>query len=185
MAPFAEKKFAPVISHNDMGRIRRVLDVGCGPGTNAHHFQNSEYLGIDLNEQYIESAKRRYGNHFIAADAAEFVAKPSERFDFILINSFLHHLDTPTTQRILANLARLLTEDGHINILELVSPDSASVASFLARSDRGKFARKKPEWAQIFQEAFQQEVFEPYDLDAFGITLWEMLYFKGRVRQAA
>ena len=37
-APFAEAKFEPVRRHNDLGRVRRVLDVGCGPGTNTHHF---------------------------------------------------------------------------------------------------------------------------------------------------
>jgi len=182
MAPFAERKFAPIVSHNDLGSVRRVLDVGCGPGTNARHFGNSEYLGIDMNEQYIESAKRRYGDRFVAADAAEFVAKPSERFDFILVNSFLHHIDTPTTRRILSNLARLLTEDGHIHLLEPELPPSASVALFFARSDRGKFVREKQEWTEIFQEAFQQVILEPYKLGAFGLTMWQMLYFKGRVR---
>jgi len=33
-APFAEKKLAPLYAHNDVARARRVLDVGCGPGTN-------------------------------------------------------------------------------------------------------------------------------------------------------
>ncbi len=185
MAPFAEKKFAPIASHNDLGRVRRVLDVGCGPGTNARHFGSSEYLGIDLNERYIRSARRRYGDHFISADAAEFLTQPNERFDFILVNSFLHHLDTSTTRRILLNLARLLTEDGHIHILELVLPRSASLARFLARSDRGEFPREKDEWAQIFREAFQQVVLEPFELGAFEVTLWEMVYFKGRVQRAA
>jgi SAM-dependent methyltransferase len=183
MAPFAEKKFAPISSYNDLRCVRRVLDVGCGPGTNARHFSGSQYLGIDLNDRYIESAKRRYGNHFIAADAAEFLTAPNERFDFILVNSFLHHLDTPTTQRILMNLARLLSEDGHVHILELVLPDSASVARFLARSDRGRFPREKNEWAALFREFFEQVTFVPYGLGAFGVTLWEMVYFKGRVRR--
>ena len=33
-APFAEKKLEPLRRHNDLSTIRRVLDVGCGPGTN-------------------------------------------------------------------------------------------------------------------------------------------------------
>jgi len=37
-APFAEQKFAPVLVHNDLDRVQRVLDVACGPGTNTHHF---------------------------------------------------------------------------------------------------------------------------------------------------
>ncbi len=57
MAPFAEKKFAPIIARNDMQRIRRVLDVGCGPGTNAAHFAAADYLGIDLNQQYIRGCR--------------------------------------------------------------------------------------------------------------------------------
>lgn len=185
MAPFAGKKFVPIVAYNDLGNVRRVLDVGCGPGTNAKHFGNSEYLGIDINEQYIQSAKRRYGDRFAVADAREFVAKGNEKFDFILVNSFLHHLDTNTTRRILENLARLLAREGHVHILELVLPDSASVARFLARSDRGKFPRRLDEWAELFREAFEQVTFVPYSLGALGLTFWEMIYFKGRVPRVA
>jgi SAM-dependent methyltransferase len=49
MAPFAKKKFAPIVAHNDMHWVRRVLDVGCGPGTNAVYFSQADYLCIDLN----------------------------------------------------------------------------------------------------------------------------------------
>ena len=181
MAPFADKKFAPIFRHNDLAQVRRVLDVGCGPGTNARHFANQQYLGIDLNERYVESAARRYGRRFIAADAAEFVARANDRFDFILVNSFLHHLDDATTRRILSNLAGLLTEDGHIHILELVLPTSASLARFLARADRGKYPRKRNVWGDLFRACFQQVVFEPYPLSAAGLTMWEMVYFKGRL----
>jgi SAM-dependent methyltransferase len=181
MAPFAEKKFAPIVLHNDLRRVRRVLDVGCGPGTNARHFAGTEYLGIDVNERYVQSARRRHGDHFVAADAAEFLAGPNQRFDFILVNSFLHHLDTSAARRILLNLAQLLTEDGHIHIMELVLPQSASVARFMAHADRGKFAREIDEWARMFQEVFQQIDLEQYKLGALGVALWEMVYFKGRV----
>src|SRR3974377_480256 len=81
--PCAKHKCAPVLRHNDLSKARRVLDVGCGPGTNAAYFAQSDYLGIDLNTDYIESAKRRHGRRFLAVDAAEFVAESGERFDFI------------------------------------------------------------------------------------------------------
>ncbi len=32
-APFAEKKFEPVLEHNDLSRVRRVFEVGRGSGT--------------------------------------------------------------------------------------------------------------------------------------------------------
>jgi SAM-dependent methyltransferase len=182
MAPFAEDKFAPILKHNDMSKVRRVLDVGCGPGTNTGHFAQSDYLGIDLNPEYIETAKRLHGRRFLAVDAAEFAAEPDDRFDFILLNSFLHHVDKPITQRILSNLTNLLTPDGRIHIVELVLPPSASIPRFLARADRGRFARPMEEWQHIFDTAFQREVFEPLKLTMCGVRLWEMVYFKGRAK---
>jgi SAM-dependent methyltransferase len=182
MAPFAEDKFAPIRTHNDLSKVRRVLDVGCGPGTNTGHFAQSDYLGIDLNPEYIETAKRHHGRRFLAIDAAEFSAEHDDRFDFILINSFLHHLDTPTTRSILLNLSRLLTPDGDIHVLELVLPRSRSVARFLAGADRGKFARPIEEWTDIFENIFDKVILEPYSLRMGGVPLWHMVYFKGKAK---
>ena len=44
--PFAEKKLAPLYAHADPARARRVLDVGCGPGTNTAHFAAADYLAV-------------------------------------------------------------------------------------------------------------------------------------------
>jgi SAM-dependent methyltransferase len=188
MAPFAEKKFAPIVAHNNMQQVRRALDVGCGPGTNAPHFSASDYLGIDVNPQYIRDAERRYGNphgrlRFQVQDAATFAAPPGERFDFVLVNSFLHHVDDSTARSILSNLGKLLTEDGYVHIVELILPDSASIPRFLARSDRGNFPRPLETWRRMFTEFFEAVVFEPFDLEALGICLWKMLYFKGKAKR--
>lgn len=64
-APFAEAKLAPALAHNDLSQVRRVLDVGCGPGTNSQHFLGTDYLGIDINEEYIRHAQSRYPGQFI------------------------------------------------------------------------------------------------------------------------
>jgi len=181
-APFAEKKLAPIFAHNDLRRVRRVLDVGCGPGTNTHHFAEAEYLGIDFNEDYIEDARRRHGSNFVVADIRSYTAPPADRFDFILVNSFLHHVDTESTRRILSNLNTLLTDDGHVHILELVLPAEPSIARLLARWDRGDFPRSLAGWRELFSECFEPLVFESYALGAFGAVLWNMIYFKGRAR---
>ena len=185
MAPFAERKFAPIAAHNDMQRIRRVLDVGCGPGTNATHFAASDYLGIDLNPEYIRDAERRYGTsnshlRFEAHDASTYVAPTDQRFDFVLVNSFLHHVDDSTARNILANLARLLTDDGHVHILELVLPPNASIPLFLARADRGNFPRPLEHWRQMFVEFFEPVDFVPYDVGLSNFCLWKFVYFKGK-----
>jgi SAM-dependent methyltransferase len=182
-APFAEQKLAPILAHNDLRAVRRVLDVGCGPGTNTHHFAHADYLGIDYNPRYVESARRRHQRTFVVADVTTYTVPQSERFDFILANSFLHHVDTPGVERILAQLADLVSEDGHVHILELVLPDHASVARLLARWDRGDFPRPLAEWRRLFTARFEPVVFEPYALTALGAPLWRMVYFKGRARR--
>lgn len=182
-APFAKKKFLPILAHNDLRLARRVLDVGCGPGTNTPPFAHTNYLGIDHNLRYLQDARRRHRKDFLAADATHLALAPNARFDFILINSLLHHVDTPNARGLLAQLNALLTDDGHVHILDLVLPARPSVARFLARHDRGRYPRPLEEWKLIFSESFVTEVFEPYPLRSLGAPLWEMVYFKGGKRR--
>jgi SAM-dependent methyltransferase len=181
--PFAERKLAPLYLHNDLARARRVLDVGCGPGTNTAHFASADYLGIDINAAYIESARRRHGREFVVADVTKYDVVPEQRFDLILANSLFHHIDAAGTRRILAHLATLLSDDGSVHIFDLVLPARASISRFLARADRGEYPRPLDEWRDLFTSAFEPVVFEPYPLGAAGITLWNMIYFKGRARR--
>jgi SAM-dependent methyltransferase len=183
--PFAEEKFAPVLRHNDLARVRRVLDVGCGPGTNTHHFAGVDYLGIDVNERYVEYARRRHRRDFMVVDATEFTVPAGERFDFVLVNSFLHHLPDGAARRLLAHLSSVLTNEGHIHVLELELPEHPSVARLLARMDRGDHPRPLKAWRELLAESFEPVVFEPYRRGGWGwagATLWNMVYFKGRAR---
>jgi SAM-dependent methyltransferase len=181
-APFAEQKFAPILAHNDLRRVRRVLDVGCGPGTNVRHFAGADYLGIDFNERYIDSARRRHHRNFLVADVRNHRFATGERFDFILANSFLHHLNTEDVFGILSDLRPLLAKDGHLHSMELVMPENRSIARQLALWDRGDFARPAEEWRTIFSKIFEPVVLEFYPLTLMGTTLWNMVYFKGRAR---
>jgi SAM-dependent methyltransferase len=179
-SPFAEQKFTPIRKHNDLKRVRRVLDVGCGPGTNTPHFTESDYLGVDVNERYIQNARLRHRREFIADDVRRYAQNCQRKFDFILVNSFLHHLNTEDVVSTLSNLRRLLSDNGEINILELALPQGLSVSRALAHADRGKFARPLGEWRKIFCDLFEPILFEPYPLEWMGVTLWNMVYFKGR-----
>jgi SAM-dependent methyltransferase len=180
-APFVEQKLVPVRRHNDLSKIKRILDVGCGPGTNAGQFRNIDYVGVDINPKYIKFAKRRYRGKFITANVATYDFGGSEKFDFILLNSFLHHVSTPDVQNILRQLRNALAPGGYIHILELAMPEEASIARWLTRNDRGKFVRSYAQWKEIFSTFFDTAAFEPYLLTAFGKPLWKMVYFKGRL----
>jgi len=178
-APFAEAKLQPLFAHNDMSGVRRVLDVGCGPGTNASHFRNTDYLGVDINPAYVERARRRYGMRFEVADVTRWQARDGA-YDFILVNSFFHHVCDEDTDRILSHLATLLTDDGRIHVLDIVLPPSASVARLLTLMDRGDYPRPIEAWRAQLGRHFQEEVFDAFDLGVPGLALWKMAYFRGR-----
>lgn len=178
-APFAASKFAPVERRLRDLTIRRVLDVGCGAGTNAGRFENYDYVGLDVNERYLEAARRRYRGRFINADLTKADLSDLGTFDTVLVNSFLHHVSDPHVERILAQIPPLLSADGRVHILELVLPERLSIARVMAQLDRGRFARPMDDWRRLFSAAFEPLVVEPY---MFGGRLWSMLYFQGRAR---
>jgi hypothetical protein len=109
-------------------------------------------------------------------------AEPENRFDFILLNSLLHHIDDQHTDRILQQLSKQLTSDGHVHILDLVLPAERSIARSLALSDRGDHPRPLKDWQPIFERHFESVLFENYPVTMGGITLWSMVYFKGKAR---
>jgi SAM-dependent methyltransferase len=181
-APCAKAKFAPILRHNDLAAVRRVLDVGCGPGTSAPWFEHADYLGVDINPRYIESARRRYKGSFEVADVCQYKVDPNRRFDFILLNSLLHHIERDATLKILRQLSEQLTPDGHVHILDLVLPAERGLPRTLALGDRGDWPRPLDEWEAIFTHGYEPVVFEPYEVRLCGVTLWNMAYFKGRPR---
>ena len=179
-APFAQSKIQPLLAHADLSRVRRVIDVGCGPGTNAAMFEGADYTGLDINSGYIFDARRRYRRDFRVADVTCLEPGSVEPGDMVLLNSLLHHLDDDETHRTLAALPPLLTADGAIHILDLVLPERLSLARTMARLDRGRHPRSVEAWRGIFRAHFIEQIFEPY---TFAGGLWAMVYFRGAARR--
>lgn len=182
-APFASAKLAPLFAHNSIDRARRVLDVGCGPGTNTHLFAHADYLGIDINPGYIRHARKKHNRQFVVADVSKYDQPAQPGYDLILVNSFLHHIDGPAASAILQRLQSWLSSDGHMHLLELVLPQQGSLPRFMARRDRGEYPRQFEEWREIFAQHLDVVVCEPYNLGTLGVTLWNMVYCKGRCKR--
>ncbi len=180
-APFAEQKVRHLLSHNDLGDVGRVLDLACGPGTNARHFAHCSYVGLDINPEYIAYARRRYPGEFDVADATG-PLPVTDRFDFVLVNSFFHHVPDDVAGSVLDRLAAVLEPDGRIHVLDLVRPAGPGLPRFLAERDRGDYPRALAHWQSLFTDAFEQEVFEPFAIGLPGVPLWRMVYFRGRLR---
>lgn len=178
-APFAEGKLRPLLANLVLAPATRVVDIGCGPGTNAPHFADVDYTGLDINPGYIADAIKRYARDFRVADVTALVPGSVAPADVVLANSLLHHLDDAEVHRTLSAAHDLLTPDGRIHILDLVLPDHWSPARVLARLDRGRYARSVDAWSRLFDAHFVRQGFEPYQ---FAGGLWSMVYFRGSRR---
>jgi SAM-dependent methyltransferase len=182
-APFAERKLQPVLDWCRFTPPARVLDIGCGPGTNAHHFADVDYLGVDINPGYIDTARQRYGPRFEVADARNLAAAGlTGLWDLVLMNSLLHHLPDEAAESLLAAVPGLLSEDGRVHILDLVLPRERRVSRLMARLDRGEYPRHIDAWRSLFDRHFVIEKFVPYPLGAGPVELWSMVHCIGRRR---
>lgn len=98
---------------------KKVLEIGCGIGTDAEQFINAgaNYTGIDLNEELVEIAQCRLpGNnaHTIRVENIESWCS-DEKYDLIYSFGSLSH--TPNIHLALANIRKMLAPQGELKIM--------------------------------------------------------------------
>jgi len=183
-APFVAKKLRPFLAENPRGVEggKVVVELGCGPATNAGNFMQTRYRGWDLNEGYIQYARRRCPSLlFSVGDVTQPVWFDSAgSVDVVFMNSLLHHLSDTEVQQVLGLAHEALKEGGEIHIMDLVLPHQIGIGQILAKADRGLFPRSLESWRGLFSGRFETVSWFPYTLDFFGIQLWHMVYWRGR-----
>lgn len=96
----------------------RVLDVGCGPGSNWPQWQQLQepgaLVGVDISEQMVEEARRQHpGGRFEVARVHE-LPFPNGSFDVVIASAVLHHIPDDHLPAAFAELSRVLDEHGRI-----------------------------------------------------------------------
>lgn len=106
---------------------RRVLDVGCGPGTLAGSFaERHDWVGTDLSTRQIDYARRTYGHcgpRFYDTSPAE-VPEDEDFFDAVTMVELIEHLDPVLVDETLAEAIERLRPGGK---LILTTPNFHSV----------------------------------------------------------
>lgn len=143
----------------------RLLDVCCGTGDFAPLYtprgeQGGVYLGVDLNERYIEYARRRYGSNksrqFEVRDAT-MLSLPEASFGKALFANSLHHFPDDLNRQVLAQIARSLRPDGRLIVIDLVGDHPGAVQQFFLRRDRGELPRPMAAQRALIAERFHIE----------------------------
>lgn len=105
----------------DRWKGKRVLEVGCGLGTDLLQFARggAEVYGIDLTEKGAGLTRRRlalYGFEgvVLVGDGANLLF-PNDQFDLVYSWGVIHH--TPNPQAVAREIMRVCRPDGHILVM--------------------------------------------------------------------
>ncbi len=154
-----------------------VLDIGCGPGSNTALFAGWNYLGVDLNSKYIDDARARFVDAEFKVGNATDPPVGDRRFDVVLVNSLMHHLNDEQCSVMLRQISRICNPDGVVIVQEPLIPEPGEkLKHFFMLQDRGEYFRSLAAWQQLFIDAgfsIASESFYTLKL-ANLVTAWKM-----------
>ena len=111
----------PIAADFAAARGLKVLEVGCGLGTDGAQFAEAgaDYTGVDLTEAAVELARKRFelfnlSGTFQTADA-ENLPFPDDSFDLVYSHGVLHH--TPDTAKAIGEVHRVLRPGGRAMVM--------------------------------------------------------------------
>jgi SAM-dependent methyltransferase len=139
----------------------RILDIGCGPGNMMPFLPECQYLGVDVNPEYIAKARGRYGNRgeFVCERVSHHNVSELGAFDIVLALGLTHHLDDEEARDLfrlgyaaLKPGGRLVTNDG------CYTAGQSQVERYLLSRDRGQFVRTQEAYLTLAHSCFDQVV---------------------------
>ena len=139
-------------------RGARVLDVGCGTGDALCHLRTTDYVGVDLNPEYLRVARCRYPNRgrFVTGDVLHLEEHVGNGFDIALAMGVLHHLSDEVADAALGQAARVISSTGRLVTHDPVLTDSQSrAARWFVTRDRGPHVRREAELAGLAHRHFE------------------------------
>ncbi len=146
-----KNRFRKISKEWKIGNKLSVLDIGCGIGQYSK-ITSSTYLGVDLNNRYIDYCKKKFisenNKSFRCADVTSLLDEES-KFDIVLMVDFLHHIPDEISKKIL-NTASLLANQ-YIICFEPIKEQSNFLGKLIIDNDRGEYIRSLSDLHELFK----------------------------------
>lgn len=138
----------------------KVVDLGCGSAQVLRYLPDVDYIGIDINPDYIAFARRTYGNKgtFLVGDTQSFLGEP--RFkgaNIAMAFGLLHHLDDEQAVRCLRFAYDTLRAKGRFICHEACwIPNQGTISKYIMSFDRGRSIRTEEQYRQLARKVFNK-----------------------------
>lgn len=89
-------------------KAKSILEIGCGTGELLKFMSPKNYLGLDINGEYLRKAETAFGCKnikFQEADATN-LPKINGKFDLVLLVNFIHHLNDKELEKVLKGVKK-------------------------------------------------------------------------------
>jgi len=138
----------------------KILDIGCGTADILLHLPRVAYVGLDMNQAYIEHAKKRFANQGIFLTAQidrEMIREYSlSDFDIALATGVVHHLNDDDATALFEVARTALKSGGRLITLDgCFVKEQSRITRFILSKDRGKYVRTKDEYLHLASKLFK------------------------------
>ncbi|MBU0894310.1 MAG: class I SAM-dependent methyltransferase [Nanoarchaeota archaeon] len=108
------KKVKEILKKKKYGK---VLEVGCGITPYLGKINAKKKIGLDISKELLKRNNKDYGE-FINGNALNCSKILKEKFDFIFMVGFLHHINEKEHFKLIKEIKKLLKKEGELLIVE-------------------------------------------------------------------
>lgn len=138
----------------------KILDIGCGPANMLDYLPKTiNYTGFDNSISYIKNAKKKFPqkNYSFFCQNINFAQNFDEKFDIIMANAILHHIDDDEAEKLISFASKNLKNGGKFITLDgCFTSNQSKIKKWLLTNDRGKFVRTKEDYFKLFSNYFTE-----------------------------
>jgi len=137
----------------------KIVDIGCGPAQVLSWLPATQYVGLDVSEAYIASAKRKYADRgtFVRGDTKTVWDDP-RFYDADIVTAFgiLHHMNDEEATHCLRFAYHILKERGRFLSFDGCRvPNQEFLSKYFMSRDRGRNIRTEEAYCDLARSVFQ------------------------------